>query len=104
MTGIDLIALERQRQIVKEGWTNEHDDFHDEGELAIAAACYATTDTKHYIGDIWPFEKSWWKPSEDPIRNLQKAGALIAAEIDRQMRLKYPKQMGYVPADEQFVD
>lgn len=24
----------------------------------------------------------WWKPSRDPIRNLEKAGALIAAQID----------------------
>jgi hypothetical protein len=25
---------------------------------------------------------TWWKPST-PVRNLEKAGALIAAEIDR---------------------
>lgn len=36
----------------------------------------------------WPWESSWWKPSDDPIRNLVKAGALIAAEIDRLQRLK----------------
>lgn len=35
----------------------------------------------------WPFDASWWKPSNDPIRNLIKAGALIAAEIDRLQRL-----------------
>ena len=28
----------------------------------------------------------WWKPSIDPVRNLAKAGALIAAEIDRLQR------------------
>lgn len=35
----------------------------------------------------WPWDASWWKPSADPIRNLVKAGALIAAEIDRLQRL-----------------
>lgn len=33
----------------------------------------------------WPFP-DFWKQSEDPIRNLVKAGALIAAEIDRLQR------------------
>ena len=32
----------------------------------------------------WPWPPEFWKPSDDPVRNLVKAGALIAAEIDRQ--------------------
>ncbi|MCM0757438.1 hypothetical protein M7775_02505, partial [Sporomusa sphaeroides DSM 2875] len=40
-SGIELIAAERQRQISQEGWTPEHDDQHANGELALAAACYA---------------------------------------------------------------
>lgn len=32
-------------------------------------------------------EEKWWKPSDDPIRNLVKVSALIAAEIDRLKRL-----------------
>ncbi len=35
----------------------------------------------------WPWEMAWLKISEDPVRNLVKAGALIAAEIDRLLRL-----------------
>jgi hypothetical protein len=31
----------------------------------------------------WPWDAKWWKPSVDHVRNLVKAGALIAAEIDR---------------------
>lgn len=31
----------------------------------------------------WPWAREDWKPDENPIRNLVKAGALIAAEIDR---------------------
>lgn len=38
----------------------------------------------------WPWERKWWKPSNEPIKNLIKAGALIAAEIDRLQKLKHP--------------
>lgn len=34
----------------------------------------------------WPWATDWWKPSDDPITNLVRAGALIAAEIDRLLR------------------
>lgn len=88
--GIDLIAAERRRQISVEGWTPEHDDRHYTGELANAAACYAMT-RRHLMEIVcmWPFEASHWKPAthaDDRIRDLEKAGALIAAEIDRLLR------------------
>lgn len=88
MTGIERIAAERQRQIEQEGWTPEHDATHRYGELIEAAECYtyaARTGILH-PPQGWPWEPSWWKPSADPIRNLEKAGALIAAEIDRLQR------------------
>jgi hypothetical protein len=103
MTGIELITQERQRQIEQEGWSVEHDAEHKNDELALAAACYAgykRIDSKEEFVDvyktrilrypeIWPFEGSWWKPTpDDRIRELQKAGALIAAEIDRLNNLK----------------
>jgi hypothetical protein len=88
MNGAELIAIERQRQVAVEGWTPEHDDIHLQGELAEAARCYCslvvTKSTRLPI--FWPWSHSWWKPSDDPIRNLVKAGALIAAEIDRLQR------------------
>lgn len=34
------------------------------------------------------YDQVWWKPSRDPIRDLEKAGALIAAEIDRHLRAR----------------
>ena len=40
-TGIQIIEEERQRQIDVEGWTDEHDDQHINGELSNAAACYS---------------------------------------------------------------
>lgn len=95
MSGIEDIAAERQRQIEAEGWTAEHDDKHDSGELAEAAACYARGSTGiNYIERlgmrghvqsrrvVWPWDLSWWKPT-DRRRDLVKAGALIVAEIDR---------------------
>ena len=91
-TGIELIAEERQRQIEVEGWTPEHDDKHTCGELTDAAICYASTGYwRRRAPLLWPknWEVKWWKPTpNDRIRELQKAGALIAAEIDRLNRIK----------------
>jgi hypothetical protein len=95
---IDVLA-ERQRQISAEGWTPEHDDEHDPGELSAAASAYAlaAADKVHpqSQGDggfetkapaVWPWSDIWWKPGRDPRRMLVKAGALILAEIERQDR------------------
>lgn len=76
--GVAAIAEERDRQIRIEGFGPDRDDAYENGELAAAAACYATGSDEG-----WPWPKEWWKPSTDPRRNLEKAGALIAAEIDR---------------------
>lgn len=89
MTAIELIAAERQRQIEEEGWTEEYDKEHVNGELALAAACYvmfesARNSNAFRLKSIWPWETAAWKPSpDDRIRELVKAGALIVAEIDR---------------------
>lgn len=107
-TGVELIAEERKRQIEIEGWTSEHDAKHDNFQLAAGAASYAAhaisehmeakrftnqsplakfevywfgTDKQGWI-DGWPWD-GFWKPTGDPVRDLTKAGALIAAEIDR---------------------
>lgn len=89
MNGVALIAAERQRQIESEGWTPEHDDEHGDGEIAAAAACYASPAwsrmRSHQPPLLWPWDEQWWKPG-DRIRELVKAGALIAAEIDRLQR------------------
>ena len=34
---LDEIAAERREQLGKHGWTPEHDDEHEHGELAMAA-------------------------------------------------------------------
>lgn len=91
-TGIELIAKERDRQVTEEGWTSGHDQEHDRGELALASAAYAsaelyrrtTSEGYNNTPHIWPWTASSWKPTpKDRVRELVKAGALIAAEIDR---------------------
>jgi hypothetical protein len=103
MNGVERIAAERKRQIEVEGWTPEHDDQHKEGQLALASIGYAyfaaqtkgdrNYDRRYATPEEWPWSLNWWKPSEgntvpDRIRELEKAGALIAAEIDRLIRLE----------------
>ncbi|WP_217870743.1 hypothetical protein [Chromobacterium violaceum] len=83
---IDEIAAERRRQIEVEGWTPEHDDQHSPYALAVAAGCYAMYTLAYPAGDpppAWPWDAAWWKPSEEYRRNLIKAGALIAAAMER---------------------
>lgn len=99
MTVIDEIVAERRRQIESEGWTPEHDDQHDESEMARAAACYALSAAgffdapRHY----WPWGDDWWKPKDDR-RDLIRAAALIVAEIERRDR-KAANPTDAVPGD-----
>ena len=81
--GIELIAAERQRQIEEEGYDAIHDYNEMLDNFATGAVAYA-------LHDINPGEaKTWWcwdeklyKP-KDRLRNLVRAGALIAAAIDK---------------------
>lgn len=81
--GINLIAQERQRQQSEKGFTLKSDTQYANDELVKAAMCYLKAQSQHAImPGIWPWGKIHWKP-KDRKRNLIKAGALIAAEIDR---------------------
>jgi hypothetical protein len=113
--GAELIAIERARQINEARWTSEHDDKHTKGQLAMAAVCYASVERvyvcREYANgtmyrDPFPFDvrdkrflygerrNNWVNEIPDPstytkeerIDLLVKAGALIAAEIDRLRR------------------
>ena len=99
-SGIELIADERQRQIEVEGYSAQHDSQHNASDFVYAAIAYTeaakvgvncieignTNETeimlrKAEMGKIYPF--GWdFKPSTY-VRDLVKAGALIAAAIDR---------------------
>lgn len=96
-TGAERIAAERLRQINTEGWTDTHDNHHDACEMAMAASAYiywavgeangvCWPDDEPAVPSGWPWGAEWFKPGGDPVRALVKAGALIAAEIDRLQR------------------
>lgn len=92
-TGAELIAAERQRQVRAEGWSASHDDSHNHGELAISAACYAAHGTDAEVSMHGEDAMPWGscddkRRKHDRVRQLTIAGALIAAEIDRLLRLK----------------
>lgn len=92
-TGIKAIAAERERQLQAEGFTRDGDQQYRRGELARAATAYvqlAAMDleagTRNHIAwrepaAVWPWAPEWWKPV-DTRRDLVRAGALIAAQID----------------------
>lgn len=88
LSGAEAIVVERWRQITVEGWGSEHDAQLDQGELIAGAVAYAL----NAYGQIeaerwWPFNPERFKPSDPTvagrIRDLVKAGAMIASEIDR---------------------
>lgn len=103
-TGIELISEERKRQIEVKGWSNLNDDQYVSNELIDGASCHLDhAKESNWCADHcsdwpnttrrlsppgkWPWARNWWKPNtSDPIRDLVKAGALIAAEIDRLQR------------------
>lgn len=97
MSVIDEIAAERARQISKEGWTPEHDDHHNDGSLARAAACYAVGErlwcavAAYRYNELWPWEDAAWKP-KDRRRDLIRAAALIVAEVERLDRAQAEKE------------
>lgn len=100
-TGIELITEERQRQIEAKGYDGRHDAKHKVTELIDAAMAYvqaASTDymnetdglhpellEQHYEGIklfTWRWGDETFKPTTC-LKDLIKAGALIAATIDR---------------------
>lgn len=90
-TGVELIAIERKRQQQVEGWDEAHDDKTQNSEqLALAASVYALPpsirDVLGAVEKTWPWDLGWFKPG-NRLRELAKAGALIAAEIDRIQRI-----------------
>lgn len=85
--GCDLIRQERKRQIDDEGYSVAHDDLHTDGELARAAQAYLMVYNGSIYGQAlaeWPWDQDGFNPNDNqPVHDLIRAGALIAAEIDR---------------------
>ena len=81
-SGCDAIYNERKRQIEEEHYDENHDKNETIENLALASAAYATGYNK-----FWPWDLKQCKPGDLTIsgirRDLVKAGALIAAAIDK---------------------
>lgn len=89
--GAERIRIERRRQRAVKGYDPDHDFAHDRGELALAAACYASPVPLLTPGgaDPWPWDAEYDKRgTHGRERELEKAGALIAAELDRLAELR----------------
>lgn len=91
--GVRAIADERKRQVNAEGYSAENDADYKAGELANAALAYVQVAAMDLAAGgrahvatrtppaCWPWHRLWWKP-RDARRDLVRAGALIAAQLD----------------------
>ena len=81
---------ERERQLAVEGFTEEHDDKHKDGELGDAAAHYAAVETPYRCDtnvEIFPWDKNWdKKDNHERYHQLEIASGLISAEMERILR------------------
>lgn len=107
-TGVQLIAAERKRQKTKKGYDAEHDEGESAFQLSGAAAMFIANaqnqhfkDHSHYDDkgnvarfqireietnkwkEVWPWQDHDGRDKADIKTSLIKAGALIAAELDR---------------------
>lgn len=91
------VIAEVQRQRDFEGWSIDHDDRHDRGELARAGAAYLIGPGRFTVTDyeadeeivpvsgrlLWPWGIDWWKPRDGFRRNIVKGCALGIAEGEK---------------------
>ncbi len=93
MTGIDCIAEERDRQVIRYGHTGEVDQEHGDGSLLDAALAVLRDCVDEHRAEAGPMDDPEWvrklrihvanKYEDQFIHRMCIAGALIAAEIDR---------------------
>lgn len=106
------IRAERKRQVAVEGYTPEHDDLQDNGQMLRAAVIYYQHAARPDIPLTmeadgrplgWPWDAEWWKP-KDRERDLVRAGALCMAERDRLRRQKLSALVGVGRGDGRCAD
>jgi hypothetical protein len=78
-----VVRTERLRQISEEGFHPDDDDEMAEGELARAAAAYIRCSSAPAdAAELWPWPAYQMKPKSRQ-RNLERAAALLLAELER---------------------
>lgn len=85
--GCGRIFAQRIHQITNEGYTAIHDaQLHPEALLRAAISYAAAASSDHQVRELgirlWPWDVEQFKP-RDQACNCAKAGALLAAHIDR---------------------
>lgn len=94
--GAALIAVERERQVLHLGYDAQRDEAYTGGQLGLAGIYYAAQAMHRYFPDedcevkarVYPWAGAPQRANAVEVRldQLVKAGALIAAEIDRMLR------------------
>ncbi|MCG5238397.1 hypothetical protein ACIU1J_32195 [Azospirillum doebereinerae] len=90
LSALGLVARERLRQIVSEGYSVEHDDQHDPAEFANAAAAYALSAGAVPFVELqapacWPWNVHGFKSvSQD--HDMVRSGALTVAGLATAIR------------------
>ena len=83
---LELIEAELNREIYKSGHHVTEVAGKTYTSFRAAARCYlssrAHTQFKNSPPNLWPYDKEDWEPG-DELQSLVKAGAFIAAEIER---------------------
>ena len=101
VNGVYEIEQERNKHIHYRGYNAQHDDQHTGRELLIVALGLILNDLEfpeatefcEELGRDQPWMKYIWShPRPDNIKPLIVAGSLIAAEIDRLIRLRQKEQ------------
>jgi hypothetical protein len=102
------VLAERGRQVHVEGFDADDDDLRLRLELTEAASCYVThvldhgddwpgsieyRDVAAGVPDLWPMGHDWWKP-KGPRRDLERAAALLLAELDSMYRCEGDPDLG----------
>ena len=99
VTGVGKIAMERQRQVIDKGYTLEHDAEHSTVDLLNASDAYnvyarwlltghTEESSRELAMSFWPWDADGFRPDSTDDA-LVKAGALIAAAIDRESGTEY---------------
>lgn len=97
---VKLALSERLRQVHVKGYTDQHDDDHEDSELAIAAACYLVHGTGRRVlrqvlpgtflasaEDAWPWDEDYDKREErGDFGRVVIAAGLVIAELERLLR------------------
>lgn len=104
--GVEPVLYERCAMMNTPGHTRT-EDIYTLAQLLQGALCYAETALVQiqkgvtnlppcYVHKDWPWERKDFKPGNDPLENLAKAGAFLVAETERLMRERHRAQMAAV--------